>query len=181
MTTEKNTSISPKNGEAVNYRNVQLLTFLLDGEVYGADIIQVQEVLEYRKVTPVPRMPEFLLGVINLRGQVVAVVDLRRQFGMDVMDITVNTCIVIVDVQLEGESVALGLLADAVKEVIELEGNNICAPPRIGSRINAHFISGMGKHNDDFIIILDLPKVLADEDLNQAIETMSDAGSDHSS
>jgi len=144
MTTEKNTSISPKNGEAVNYRNVQLLTFLLDGEVYGADIIQVQEVLEYRKVTPVPRMPEFLLGVINLRGQVVAVVDLRRQFGMDVMDITVNTCIVIVDVQLEGESVALGLLADAVKEVIELEGNNICAPPRIGSRINAHFISGMG-------------------------------------
>lgn len=179
MTTEISTSKASKEQNQSTYQGMQLLTFLLDGEVYGADIIQVQEVLEYRKVTPVPRMPEFLLGVINLRGQVVPVVDLRRQFGMDVMEITVNTCIVIVDVILEGESVALGLLADAVKEVIELDGNDICAPPRIGSRIDAKFIHGMGKHADDFIIIMDLPKVLADDELTDVIDSVSDLVAEH--
>ncbi len=162
--------------------SVQLLTFLLDGEVYGTDISNIQEVLEYRKVTPVPRTPDFLLGVINLRGRVVPVIDLRRQFNMNVSDITVDTCIVIVDVVLEGEKSPLGILADSVKEVVELSLNDINPPPRIGSRINTRFISGMGKYEDEFIIILNLPRVISDEELHDVFESVPHAdieGPDH--
>lgn len=149
----------------------QLLTFLLDNEVYGADISQIQEVLEYRKVTKVPRTPEFMLGVINLRGQVVPVIDLRRLFEMTVIENTVNTCIVIVDVTLDGESIAIGILADAVKEVIELTQVDICAPPRLGHRIDTRFISGVGKHEDEFVIILDLGRVISDDDLHELVQS----------
>lgn len=152
---------------------LQLLTFVLDDEVYGTDINQIQEVLEYRKVTRVPRTPEYLLGVINLRGQVVPVVDLRNLFDMHCAEMTVNTCIVIVDVCVDGEKVALGILADAVKEVIELPLSDINPPPRIGSRIDTKFISGMGKYHDEFIVILNLGRVMGDEDLGDVYEAVS--------
>ncbi|WPC75051.1 chemotaxis protein CheW [Vibrio porteresiae] len=149
----------------------QLLTFLLDNEVYGADISQIQEVLEYRKVTKVPRTPAFMLGVINLRGKVVPVIDLRRLFAMAVIENTVNTCIVIVDVMLDGEDIAIGILADAVKEVIELTQADICAPPRLGHRIDTRFISGVGKKEDEFVIILDLGRVIGDEELHELVQS----------
>jgi purine-binding chemotaxis protein CheW len=161
---------------SIKVTSVQLLTFLLDNEVYGTDISQIQEVLEYRKVTPVPRTPDFLLGVINLRGRVVPVVDLRRQFEMAVSDLTVNTCIIIVDVMLDGENTPLGILADAVKEVVELSMDNITPAPRIGSRINTRFISGLGKHEEEFIIILNLPRVIADEELGDMFDTVEGQG-----
>jgi purine-binding chemotaxis protein CheW len=161
---------------SIKVTSVQLLTFLLDNEVYGTDISQIQEVLEYRKVTPVPRTPDFLLGVINLRGRVVPVVDLRRQFEMAVSDLTVNTCIIIVDVMLDGEKTPLGILADAVKEVVELSMDNITPAPRIGSRINTRFISGLGKHEEEFIIILNLPRVIADEELSDMFDTVEGQG-----
>jgi purine-binding chemotaxis protein CheW len=148
----------------------QLLTFLLDGEVYGADISQIQEVLEYRRVTKVPRTPEFMLGVINLRGQVVPVIDLRRLFSMQVTENTVNTCIVIVDVMLEGEGISLGILADGVKEVIELSASDICDAPRLGHRIDTRFIEGIGKSDDEFIIILNLGRVIGDEELQNLVQ-----------
>lgn len=154
--------------------SLQLLTFLLDNEIYGTDISQIQEVLEYRKVTPVPRTPDFMLGVINLRGNVVPVIDLRRQFDMKVSDMTVDTCIVIVDVMIDGEKIPLGILADAVKEVIELHHAEINPPPRIGSRIDTRFISGMGKYDDDFIIILNLPKVFSQEQMGDVIDAASE-------
>lgn len=156
------------NGEL---HSIQLLTFLLDNEVYGTNISQIQEVLEYRKVTSVPRTPDFLLGVINLRGRVVPVVDLRKQFDMNLSDISVNTCIVIVDVLIDGEKTPLGILADAVKEVLELPTADIAPPPRIGSRIDTKFISGIGKYEDEFIIILNLASVLADEQLSEVFES----------
>jgi purine-binding chemotaxis protein CheW len=161
---------------SIKVTSVQLLTFLLDNEVYGIDISHIQEVLEYRKVTPVPRTPDFLLGVINLRGRVVPVVDLRRQFEMAVSDLTVNTCIIIVDVMLDGEKTPLGILADAVKEVVELSMDNITPAPRIGSRINTRFISGLGKHEEEFIIILNLPRVIADEELSDMFDTVEGQG-----
>lgn len=148
---------------------IQLLTFLLDNEVYGVDISQIQEVLEYRKVTPVPRTPDFMLGVINLRGQVVPVVDLRRQFAMKVSETTVNTCIVIVEVIVDGETVPLGILADTVKEVVQLHLDQVTAPPRIGSSIDTHFISGMGKYENEFIIILNLRRVFSSEDMAEVL------------
>lgn len=156
------------------YKSIQVLTFLLDNEIYGTDISQIQEVLEYRKVTPVPRTPDFLLGVINLRGKVVPVVDLRRQFDMQVADNTVNTCIVIVDVMLDGEKNPMGILADAVKEVVELPLDYISQPPRIGSSIDTRFISGLGKHDDEFIIILNLPRVIAQEELSDVFDSVQE-------
>lgn len=166
------TPTTPPSGNTTKASSIQLLTFLLDNEVYGTDISQIQEVLEYRKVTPVPRTPDFLLGVINLRGRVVPVVDLRRQFEMAVSDISVNTCIIIVDVMLDGEKTPLGILADAVKEVVELSMDNITPAPRIGSRINTRFISGLGKYEEEFIIILNLPRVIADEELSDVFDSV---------
>ena len=151
---------------------LQLLTFLLDKEVYGTDISQIQEVLEYRKVTPVPRTPDFMLGVINLRGNVVPVVDLRRQFEMHIIDTTVDTCIVIVDVLVEGENNRIGILVDAVKQVISLGEGQISPPPRIGNRIDTHFISGMGKRDEEFIVILNLPKVFSKNQLEDVLDTV---------
>jgi purine-binding chemotaxis protein CheW len=156
---------------------LQLLTFLLDKEVYGTDISQIQEVLEYRKVTPVPRTPDFMLGVINLRGNVVPVVDLRCQFDMNIIGTTVDTCIVIVDVTVDGEKTPMGILVDAVKEVITLREGEISPPPRIGSRIDTRFISGMGKRDDEFIVILNLPRVFSKNQLEDVIDTVQFAES----
>lgn len=174
---------SSAHPELKDVRSIQLLTFLLDNEVYGTDISQIQEVLEYRKVTPVPRTPEFLMGVINLRGRVVPVVDLRFHFDMTRSATTVNTCIVIVDVLVDGEKTAMGILADAVKEVVELAIEQITPPPRIGSHIDTRFISGMGRHEEEFIIILNLPKVFAADEIQNVFgavagEMTADANED---
>lgn len=164
-------SNSQKTEAVAEQAPLQLLTFLLDHEVYGTDIGQIQEVLEYRRVTPVPRTPDFMLGVINLRGNVVPVVDLRRQFAMKVTEPTVDTCIVIVDVMVDGEKTPMGILADAVREVIELGHEQVTPPPRIGSRIDTRFISGMGKHDDDFIVILNLPEIFSRDQMEEVLDT----------
>ncbi|MBN1847253.1 MAG: chemotaxis protein CheW [Deltaproteobacteria bacterium] len=145
--------------------NSQYLTFKLDQEVYALDIIQVREVLDFTEVTKVPRMPEFMRGVINLRGGVVPVVDLRLKFGMSITEKTVDTCIIIMEISLEGESTLLGALADSVQEVLTLEPDQIEPPPRIGTRLKTEFIKGMGKKNDEFVIILDIDKVFSSEEL----------------
>jgi purine-binding chemotaxis protein CheW len=134
----------------------QYLTFRLGEEVFALDITQVREVLDYTAITRVPRMPEFMRGVINLRGSVVPVVDLRLKFGLSATEQTVNTCIIIVEVALEGETTLLGALADSVQEVIELEAGQIEPPPRLGSSIHVEFIRGMGKRDERFVIILDV-------------------------
>ncbi len=151
----------------------QHLTFKLDEEVFALDISKVREVLEYTSVTKVPQTPEFMCGVINLRGGVVPVVDLRLKFGMPEAQKTVNTCIIIVEVSLDGESTVLGALADSVQEVLELEPDQIEPAPKIGTRLNTDFIKGMGKRDDEFIIILDIDKIFSTDEL----ATVQDAGS----
>ena len=143
----------------------QYLTFKLEDEVYATDIGQVREVLEYSRVTKVPRTPEYMRGVINLRGHVVPVVDLKLKFGMPRTDQTVNTCIIIVEVKVEGEPIILGALADSVQEVIEMEHSQIEPPPHIGTKLNTDFIRGMGKRDDQFVILLDIEKVFSSNDL----------------
>ncbi len=144
-------------------QTLQLLTFSLDFEVFGAEISQIQEVLEYTKISRIPRMPAYMLGVINLRGNVVPVIDLRKRFDMAEAQVTVDTCIVIVEVELDGERTSLGLLADAVKEVMVLPKKEISNPPKVGASIDSRFIYGIGKASNEFIIILDLPKVFSQE------------------
>ena len=143
----------------------QYLTFILDGELFAVDISKVREVLDYTKITKVPQMPEFMLGVINLRGSVVPVIDMRTKFSMNKIGRTVNTCIVIVEVTLDSEHVILGTLVDSVQEVFELEPAQIEPPPKIGMRLKTEFIKGMGKKEEKFIIILDIDRVFSTEEL----------------
>ena len=144
----------------------QYLTFKLEDEVFALDISKVREVLDFTTVTKVPRTPDFMRGVINLRGNVVPVVDMRLKFGMSMTEKTVNTCIIIVEVRVEGESTVLGALADSVQEVIDLEPEQIEAAPKIGTRLRTEFIKGMGKRDDHFIIILDIDKVFSADELS---------------
>ncbi|WP_243312798.1 chemotaxis protein CheW [Fundidesulfovibrio agrisoli] len=147
--------------------NNQYLTFTLGEEVFALEIASVREVLEYSSITKVPRTPEYIRGVINLRGRAVPVVDVRLKFGMPATERTVNTCIIIVEVELEGESTVLGALSDSVKEVMDIEPENIEPAPRIGTSIKADFIKGIGKHGESFIILLDIDKVFSEEELLQ--------------
>src|SRR5512134_3171453 len=140
---------------------LQYLTFRLGEEVFALEIAQVREVLDFTQITRVPRMPEFMRGVINLRGSVVPVVDLRLKFGMSATEQTVNTCIIIVEVAIEGETTLLGALADSVQEVVDLEASQIEPPPRMGASIHAEFIRGMGKRDERFVIILDVDRVFS--------------------
>jgi purine-binding chemotaxis protein CheW len=139
----------------------QYLTFTLDEELFALDIAKVREVLEFASVTKVPRTPEFMRGVINLRGSVVPVVDLRLKFGMTKTEKTVDTCVIITEVSIDGETTVLGALADAVQEVLDLEPGQIDPPPRIGTRLDTAFIKGMGKRDDRFLILLDVDKVFS--------------------
>ena len=145
----------------------QYLTFTLGDEVFALDIASVREVLEYTAITKVPRTPEYIRGVINLRGRAVPVVDVRLKFDMPETERTVDTCIIIVEVSLGGEETVLGALADSVKEVLDIEPKDIEPAPRMGTSIKADFILGIGKQNDDFIILLDINKVFTEEELTQ--------------
>ncbi|MCP4114314.1 MAG: chemotaxis protein CheW [Desulfobacteraceae bacterium] len=156
----------------------QYLTFMLNEETYAIDIKQVREVLDFTEVTRVPRMPAFMRGVINLRGGVVPVVDLRLKFGMTATEKTVDTCIIIMEVIIDGNLSLLGALADSVQEVLELEPGQIEPAPKIGTRLRTDFIKGMGKKNEEFIILLDIDRVFSVEELEgvQEMERQSAAG-----
>ncbi|WP_020613755.1 chemotaxis protein CheW [Sediminispirochaeta bajacaliforniensis] len=140
---------------------MQFLTFMLSEEVYGVEVSKVREVLEVIDITKVPRMPPFMRGVINLRGGVVPVVDLAMKFGMDAIVNTVNTCIIVLEVEVNGDLVVVGALADSVREVIELDLSQIEPAPRIGTTLNTEFIEGIGKRDDEFIIILTIDRIFS--------------------
>lgn len=146
----------------------QYLTFKLEDEVFALDISKVREVLDFTAVTKVPGTPDFMLGVINLRGSVVTVVDMRLKLGKTRTETTVNTCVIIVEIELDGEVTVLGALADSVQEVMDLDQDQIEPPPRIGARLNTKFIKGMGKRDSGFIIILDIDKVFSVDELAMA-------------
>lgn len=139
--------------------SLQLLSFILNDEVFAVEIERVREVLEYHGVTKVPRVPDFMKGVINLRGNVVPVVDLKMKFSLGETVSQVNTCVIIADVLVDGETVAIGALADAVEEVFDLSGDKLEPPPKIGTRLDTAFIKGMGKRDEEFVIVLDFDKV----------------------
>ncbi|MCX5814808.1 MAG: chemotaxis protein CheW [Proteobacteria bacterium] len=153
----------------------QYLTFQLGEEVFGVDVTHVREILEFTTVTKVPRTPEFMRGVINLRGSVVPVLDMRLKFGMTRTDKTVDTCIIVVEVSFEEETTIIGALVDSVQEVFELEPDQIEPAPKIGIQLKTEFIRGMGKRDDHFIIILDINKVFSSEELT-FIEGMGNQG-----
>lgn len=143
----------------------QYLTFKLGDEVFGLEVSNVREILELTNVTKVPKTPDFMIGVINLRGSVVPVLDMRLKFGLTRTDKTINTCIIVVEVDVEGESTIIGALVDSVQEVFELEPDQIEPPLKIGTQLKTDFMKGMGKRNDNFFILLDINKVFSFEEI----------------
>jgi purine-binding chemotaxis protein CheW len=146
-------------------RTDQYLTFTLAEETFAIEIVKVREVIDYVHLTRVPRMPVFLRGVINLRGSVVPVIDLRLILSMPAVEKTVDTCIIIAEVNMDGEPLHLGMLADSVQEVIDIDPSQIDPPPRLGSMLNTEFIRGMGKRGEGFFIILNIDQVLSSDDM----------------
>jgi purine-binding chemotaxis protein CheW len=160
------------------YLTNQYLTFTLGDELFAADIARVREVLDYPTITRVPRMPDYLLGVTNLRDNVVPVVDMRLKFGMTPTARTVDTCVVIVETEFEGEPITIGCLADSVKEVLDLPQDQIEPPPKIGLGLDTEFLKGMGKQGDKFLMILDMEKMLSSVELQLVKDTAESAATE---
>ena len=137
------------------------LTFKLGSELFAIDVARVREVLDLSEITQVPTAPAYMRGVVNVRGSAVPVVDLRRKFGLPPAADTVNTRIVVLELEVDGQLVVVGGLADSVHEVLELERAQIHEPPRVAMRWRADMIEGLGKKADQFIIVLDIARVFA--------------------
>jgi purine-binding chemotaxis protein CheW len=143
----------------------QYLTFMLGGEVFAIGILHIKEIIEFGQLTTVPMMPSFIRGVINLRGAVVPVVDLASRFGGKPGEVTRRSCIVILEMEAGDETQVIGVVVDAVNEVLEIAGADIEPPPSFGTKIRTDFIAGMGKVRERFIIILNVNKVLSTEEM----------------
>ena len=149
----------------------QYLTFMLAGEMFAIGILAIKEIIEYHSLTEVPMMPDCVRGVINLRGSVVPVMDLLARFGRAPSPVTKRTCIVIVEVEAEGERQVIGVVVDAVNEVLDIDLADIEPAPAFGARIRTDFIHGMGKVRGKFVILLNVDHVLSLDDLG----TLADA------
>lgn len=154
----------------------QYLTFHLGEEIFALDIGSVREIIDDKNFTKIPRTPEFMRGVINLRGHAVPVVDLRLKFGMSKTALSVNTCAIITDIPVGNGSVQIGALADSVEEVVEIKPEDIDSAPSMGTAIDSAFIKGMGKRDKRFIIILDEEHFLSDVEFNMTGGTEDTAG-----
>jgi purine-binding chemotaxis protein CheW len=150
---------------AVKDETLQYLTFSLGDEVFAMDIRSVREIIQYGSLTVVPLMPAFVRGVINLRGAVVPVIDLQSRFGRNVAQVGKKTCVIIFDVGPDGDRVELGLLVDAVSEVIDIGTAQIEPPPQFGTTIAREFILGLGKVGSEFIVILEPERALNIDDM----------------
>ena len=151
------------------------LSFKLGDETFAANVSKVLNILEMTKITKVPQAPAYMKGVINLRGTVLPVIDTRIKFGLSPTEFTPNTCILVLDIQIENESLHVGGLVDSVQEVLEIEPNEMLAPPNIGNRFRSQFITGMYKLNEEeFIMLLDMDKVFNVEDLTVLSDHVTD-------
>ena len=146
--------------------SAQYLTFRIGDETYAVNVVHVQEVLELQPITRIPKAPRFMRGVINVRGSVVPVMDLRRKFELEDAEFTVDTCIVVLEIALDTEAVVLGALVDSVQEVIELQAEHIDPPPKMGTTLSTEFMKGIGKKEDEFVIILDTNRILSGSELD---------------
>ena len=157
-------SANKKNGDiAENDTVIQWVTFTLENEVYGINVMQVQEVLRYTEIAPVPGAPEYVLGIINLRGNVVTVVDTRKRFGLNTVDVTEQTRIVIIETKKQ----VIGMLVDSVAEVVYLKSSEIETAPNVGNEETSKFLQGVCNRDDQLLILIDLDKLLTDEEWQQ--------------
>ena len=146
------------------------LTFALGPEEYGLEILKVREIIGYMEITAVPQTPHHVKGVINLRGQVIPVIDLRAKFGMETTEVTDQTCIIVVEITQSSRKFNTGIIVDHVQEVLDISGQQIEEPPQFDASVQTEFILGMAKIGDTVKILLDINKVLIREDLSMMIE-----------
>ena len=144
----------------------QYLTFVLGGEMFAIEILDIREIIEYGALTTVPMMPAFIRGVINLRGSVVPVIDLSVRFGRPPVEVTRRTCIVIIEIADAEQRQDIGIVVDSVSEVLEIPADRIEPPPAFGAKIRTDFMQGMGKVNERFVILLDVRNVLSVEEMS---------------
>ncbi|MGZ8176261.1 MULTISPECIES: chemotaxis protein CheW [Methylobacter] len=156
----------------------QYLTFMLSGETYAISILRIKEIIQYGQLTEVPRMPDFIRGVINLRGAVVPVIDLSARFGKQPTAIGRRNCIIIIEVALGAETQSVGVMVDAVNAVMEIPASEIEPAPTFGTNIRADFIAGMGKINGKFVIILNIQHVLSMDDMEALVSVGSSSAAE---
>ncbi|SIN75914.1 chemotaxis protein CheW [Salinivibrio sp. ES.052] len=149
--------------EGVNDEVLQWVTFQLEEETYGINVMQVREVLRYTEIAPVPGAPDYVLGIINLRGNVVTVIDTRSRFGLASTDVTDNTRVIVI----EAETQVIGIMVDSVAEVVYLKTSEIDTTPSVGTEESAKFIQGVSNRNGELLILVDLNKLLTDEEWNE--------------
>jgi len=152
----------------------QYLTFAVSGDEYAVAILRVKEIIAFDEITRVPRTPDFIRGVINLRGSVVPVIDLAQKFGYGETQPSRSTCHVIVEVKAGEKTIVLGLLVDAVSQVVDLQSDDIQEPPSFGTQVDIAFLIGMGCAGNRFVLLLDIDKVVAATDVIAAIEEVGE-------
>lgn len=154
----------------------QFLSFVLDDEVFALDVEKVREILDRTDTTRIPRMPAYMRGALNLRGSVVPVIDLRVKFGLEPVEPTLDTCVIVMEVEVDGEPAVIGGMVDAVREVFELPEERLEAPPKMGTKLDAEFIQSMGRMEDGFVIILDADKVFSVDEVIEIRASVAEAG-----
>ncbi len=159
------TAQTERLNKAIANKEGKYLTFALASEEYGLEILKVREIIGIMDITAVPQTPSHVKGVINLRGQVIPVIDLRAAFGMDTTEVTEETCIIVVEISQDGRRFDTGIVVDHVQEVLDIAAESIEEAPQFGTSVNTDFILGMGKIGDSVKILLDIDKVLAGDDL----------------
>ena len=160
------TAQTEQSNKAIMEKEGKYLTFALGAEEYGLEILKVREIIGYMDITAVPQTPAHVKGVINLRGQIIPVIDLRAKFGMETAEVTEETCIIVVEITQGSSQFQTGIVVDHVSEVLDIAGEHIEESPQFGSNVNTDFILGMGKIGDTVKILLDIDKVLAGDDFS---------------
>ena len=163
--TQSNQARYEQSGKALLDKEGKYLTFALGPEEYGLEILKVREIIGYMDITAVPQTPHYVKGVINLRGQVIPVIDLRAKFGMEPADVTDQTCIIVVEIHTADSDFSTGIVVDHVQEVLDIDGKDIEDTPQLGSSVSTDYIMGMGKIGDSVKILLDIDRVLAGDNL----------------
>ena len=166
---ERKTQTEP-SGSALLHKEGKYLTFALAQEEYGLELLKVREIMGYMDITAVPQTPHHVKGVINLRGQVIPVIDLRAKFGMETAEVTDESCIIVVEISQGSCNFSTGIIVDHVQEVLDIAGQDIEEAPQFGSSVDTNFILGMGKIGDSVKILLDIDKVMAGDRLDLAGE-----------
>lgn len=154
---------------------IQLLTFTMSGETYALEVTSTREVLEYSEITPIPRTPAWIRGILNLRGSVIPVLDLKQKLGMGATEKSRDACILILELLLDGEQTVVGVMADSVKEVFEIDTSTLEPPPRFGAKISTDYLHGVGRRDGRLFILLDVQRIFTSSELVLADEVASNS------